>query len=223
MIRSLFVLLTVSFWFPVFAQQTGSTAIPPLFADGNSLVIHGRTESTFENSPFLPEEGWLPGFFVQENGKRFEMAEMRYDTYSERVEYREGGKRFNPKAPVVSFGFLKGDVFMNQFPAFDKHDATTFFQVLYGGKTRLVRHLKSTVSDVTPYNSATKVWHFNRHTTYYLLDEQGMIHKSKKLDNSLLKAFGDKQETVRNYIQANKLTWMEDASVKQIMQFYDSL
>lgn len=210
------------------AQQTpvpttGTVSVPPLAGDDNMLIVHGRTDETFENSPYIPSEGWQAGYFVQQNGKRFEMAEMRYDTYLRRIEYREGSKLFYPKYPVVSFGFANGDVFMNQFPAFDKHDASTFYQVLYGGNTRLLRNIESTISDVTPYNSATKIWHFNAYTTYYLVDQNGMLGKSKKLDDSLLKAFGNKQATIKAYIKTNNFKWADRDALKQLMQYYDTL
>lgn len=205
------------------AQQTGSQAISPVVSDGNSLVIHGRSDVIAENSPYIPSGGWQSGYFIQQNGKRFEMTEMRFDTYLQRLEYRQDDKTYYPKAPIIGFGFSDKTVYRNQFLAFDKHDTSTFFQILYEGNVRLIKHTMSTVSDVTSYNSATKTVHFNEHTTYYFLNEQGVMGKSKKLDDTLLKAFGTKQEAVRTYIKQNNLTWKNPASLLQIMSYYESL
>jgi hypothetical protein len=209
---------------PCLAQSaTGSPSVMPLKVDDASIVVYGRTDVINENSPYRPSDDWQRGYFIQQNGKRFEQAEMRFDTYNQRLEYREDGKIYAPKEPIVRFGFANGDTWQNQFPPFDRHDSSTFFQILYGGNTRLIKYTMSTVSDVTPYNSATKVMHFNEHTTYYILSGEQVLAKIKKLDDSLLTAFGPKQAEVRTYMKANNLTWKDPAALNRLMSHYDSL
>jgi hypothetical protein len=222
----LLLLLALSFCqLPAFAQHpaTGSNAISPVKVDDSSIVVYGRKEVANENSPYRPSDDWQPGYFIQQNGRRYEQAEMRFDTYNQRLEYRERGIVYAPSEPITRFGFANGDTYQNQFPPFDRHDPGTFYQVLYGGNTRLLRYTTSTVSDVTPYNSATKILHYNEHTTFYIIDDKGLLAKSRKLDDSLLKAFGPKEAEVRSFMKTNNLTWKDPTAPGRLLAFFDSL
>lgn len=203
--------------------QAGSEAITPLFADSQTLAIHGRTDITYDNSPYLPNEKWRSGYFVEANGKRFVIKEMRYDAFLERLEYREDGKLFTPKKKIIEFGFDSGEVYQSQFVPFDKHDEETVFQVLYDGKTKVLKHTKLNMVDATPYYSATKVKHFNFFEMYYLVKTASDFVKSKKQDRKLLDGLGDQIQPIKTYIKNSGLRWEQPDDLKKIMTYYDSL
>ncbi len=210
-----------------FAQTTqpvgGSSAISPAMQDGAALVIHGRKEEIYDNSQYLPSDEWRVGYFVQANGQRFKMAQMRYDTYMGRIEYKEENNLYFPKERVVEFGFENGDVFQNQFYAIKDHNEDTFFQVLYDGKTRLLKHTETTMSNVTPYYSATKIMHFNYHITYYVLNQRGEFEKSKKPNEILLRPLGNKSDSIAAFIKNNHLKIKDIDTLKKVLAHYDSL
>jgi hypothetical protein len=204
-------------------SPTGSSAINPVGGDSGALVVHKLTNTQYDNSQYLPSEDWRNGYFVQANGKRFEMAQMRYDTHLQRVEYKEGNDRFYPKEKIIEFGFANGDVFQSRFRTFNGLDEDTFFQVLYNGKTKLLKHIETTVSDITPYNSASKINHFNYYITYYVLKENGQFTKSKKINDGLLVIFNDKSENLNFFVKNNRLKIKDIDPLKQVLAHYDSL
>jgi hypothetical protein len=204
--QSLVFIIFVLFTHFVVAQTpTGSPAVSPVGGDDGALVIHKSVNTEFDNSQYLPSQDWRNGYFVQANGKRFEMTQMRYDTHLKRIEYKESDVRFYPKEKIIEFGFLNGDVFQSRFKAFDGLDEDTFFQVLYNGKTKLLKHTETTISDITPYNSAAKISHFNFYVNYYILKENGQFTKSKKIYDGLLKILSDKSEDIETFVKNNKL------------------
>jgi hypothetical protein len=217
-----FIIFVLFTHFSVAQTPTGSPAVSPVSGDNNSLVIHKSVNTTFDNSEYLPSEDWRNGYFVQANGKRFEMTQMRYDTHLKRIEYKEGDMRFYPKEKIIEFGFSNGDVFQSRFKAFDGLDEDTFFQVLYNGKTKLLKHTETTISDITPYNSASKINHFNFYVNYYILKENGQFTKSKKIYDGLLKILADKSEDIETFVKNNKLKIRDIEPLKQVLAHYDS-
>jgi hypothetical protein len=205
------------------APQVGSEAISPAFADSQTLTIHGRTDLTYDNSPYLPNDKWQPGYFVEANGKRFTLKEMRYDNFLGRLEYRENGLLFTPKRKIIEFGFDSGELFQSQFEPFDSHDEETFFQVLYDGKAKVLKHVKLNMVDATPYYSATKVKHFNAFEMYYVVKNKNEIVKSRKQDRKLLAALNDKNQQVQTYIKTNGLKWEKPEDLRKIMSYYEAL
>jgi hypothetical protein len=205
------------------APQVGSEAISPAFADSQTLTIHGRTDLTYDNSPYLPNDKWQPGYFVEANGKRFVVQEMRYDSFLGRLEYRENGLLFTPKKKIIEFGFDSGELFQSRFEPFDSHDEETFFQVLYDGKTKVLKHVKLNMVDATPYYSATKVKHFNTFEMYYVVKNKDEIVKSRKQDRKLLTALNDKNQQIQTYIKTNGLKWEKPEDLRKIMSYYETL
>ncbi len=222
--QSLTILIFVLFTHFVFAQNSpaGSPAVSPTFQDNNSLVIHKTVNTDFDNNEYLPSADWRNGYFIQANGKRFEMTQMRYDAHLKRIEYKEGENRYYPKEKIIEFGFANGDVYQNRFKAFDGLDEDTFFQVLYSGKTKLLKLTETTISDITPYNSASKLNHYNLYQTYYVLKENGQFMKSKKIYDGLLKILSDKSEDIETFVKNNKLKIRDIEPLKQVLAHYDS-
>ncbi len=222
--QGLIIFIFALFTHFTFAQNNpvGSPLVSPLGGDGNALVVHKSINTEFDNSEYLPSQDWRNGYFVQANGKRFEMTQMRYDSHLKRVEYKDGENRFYPKEKVIEFGFANGDVYQNRFNTFDGLDEDTFFQILYNGKTKLLKHTETTISDITPYNSASKINHYNFYVNYYILKDNGQFTKSKKIYDGLLKILSDKSEDVELFVKNNKLKIKDIEPLKKVLAHYDS-
>lgn len=110
--------------------------------NGRPIFENGYTE--IEGSPYLKDEWSRGNVKAKHNGKTYELAKMRYDTYKDELEYEENQKSYRFSSEITEFTTTSG-VFRNNFPAYESLSGRNFYQVLYDGKVKL---LKRTVTKI---------------------------------------------------------------------------
>ena len=206
-----------------FASSQLVDGIGAVNSQANSTLFAKKYNTIYDNTPYLPAQNMVAGYFVQANGKRFEIEKMAYNAYEKRVEYAVKNDLFYPKEQIIEFGFESGEVFQRNFKPMDDHDEATYFQVLYNAKTRLLLHTRAALLEVAAYSSADKIKHFDSTDTYYVLKSDGTFSKSRRLDSTLLEVLGDKKPLIDAFIDTNKLKCKSASDLKKVLAYYDSL
>lgn len=189
----------------------------------NSNVFAKKYNTLYDNTPYLPTQNMVSGYFIQANGKRFEIGKMTYNAYEKRIEYVEGENFYFPKEQIIEFGFTTGEVFQRNFQPMDDHNELTYFEVLNNTKTRLLMHTRAALLDVAAYSSADKIKHFDFTNTYFVLKNDGTFAKSRRLNDSLLGILLDKKAQIEVFIKENKLKCKTAGDFKKLLAYYDSI
>ncbi len=219
---------TALLWLPFAARaqvntnQLGMNKIQ----EGNLIATGAYT--AYENTPFVPATDWLPGVLITPTGQRYAVTLLHYNADLDQPEYQLGEQVFRPKFAVRQF--VLGDSaradarwFRNGFPATEQQTPTSFYEILYDGKTKLLKRTKATLLDVTGYNSATKQKRFDFNESYYLTRPGAALVRVKRDKKSVLEALSDRTADVEAFISREKLRFRDWDDVKKTLAFYDGL
>lgn len=194
--------------------------------EGNLIATGAYT--AYENTPFVPATDWLPGVLITPTGQRYAVTLLHYNADLDQPEYQLGEQVFRPKFAVRQF--VLGDStradtrrFRNGFPATEQQTPTSFYEVLYDGKTKLLRRIKATLLDVTGYNSATKQKRFDFNDSYYVVKPGAGPVRMKRDRKSVLEALSDRVADVEGFLSREKLRFRDWDDVKKVLSFYDGL
>lgn len=190
-----------------------------------------------EGSPYFPSDTARDGW-VQIGTKR-KSVKLRFNTYTNEVEFVQGDKIVTPVYPVTAFMVMMADsmTFLRGFPPATGRTPNDYYQVLYNGrKSKLLRHVFTDVktnSDAMSNDFGKKT--FQRHENFYVwiptvvppsenyfekLSEGEM--KSFFLNKkSLVNLFPNQASQIDKYIAEQKLkvkTWNEVASVLSYLE-----
>lgn len=188
--------------------------------DINGRPIFETSYVEIEGSPYLNEE-WSRGTVKsKQNGKTYELAKMRYDTYKDELEYEENQKKYRFGKEITEFSTGNG-VFRNGFPPIESQTERQFYHVLYDGNVKLLKRLSARIQTEKPYNSATTIKRFVKEDALYLV-KNGVITRLKKDKKTLLEALGDKQKELDTFIKDEKLKLSKEEDILRVIEKYDS-
>lgn len=188
--------------------------------------INGRPFFTinytdYEGSPYLIND-WRKGTVVAKtNGKTYELAKMRYDIYKDEIEYEENQKPYRFANEITEFQ-LAGRVFRRNFPNIETYNARSFYEVLYDGKIKVLKHYLVKVQSEKPYNSATEIKRFVKDEYLFLMKDSKMI-KLKRDKKAVLDLLADKQSDLENFIKSQKLKLSKEDDIIALVEHYEHL
>jgi len=199
---------------------------------GNNQIQSGNLIATgaytnYENQPFIPQES-VVGTLQTTTGKIYDAIALRYNAERDLPEFQLGENVYRVSFPVREF--ILGDStrpeaqrFRNGFAAVDNQTPASFYEVLYAGKSSLLKRTKAALLDVTSYNSATKQKRFDFNESYYVARPGAALVRVKRDKRSLLEALADKAPQVEAYLTREKLRLRDWADVAKVLRFYDGL
>ena len=179
-----------------------------------------------KGTPFLFDD-WVSGIVILGNGETFNNVPLKYNVFDEKLYFK------NPKnneilefvQPVKSFKFneLKGaGVFSKGFPAIDRFNSETFYDVLFDGKVKLLNKKYKTVLEVRPYNSATVEKSFVDRNDYYIV-KGNKIERIKNSRKDFLDIFSDKSAQIDAFIKKEKINFKNNDDLVKVFNYFESL
>ncbi len=209
------------FFFFIISQADAQFA---RYKDGKPATEISYTNVT--GTPYLYDY-WSPGVVELKDGRSYKDVALKYDACNNELIFK------NPKDdavlafadPVKSFGMEHAgvkEVFSNGFSKIDGFDEETFYQVLYGGGTKLLYKLKKNLMETKPYNSATVERSFNINVFYYLVKD-GAIQRFKPSKKEFLVLFKDKSADVETFIRKEHIDFKNNNDLVKVLEFYYSL
>lgn len=185
--------------------------------NGRPIFENGYTE--IEGSPYLKDE-WARGTVkAKHNGKTYELAKMRYDTYKDELEYEENQKSYRFSSEITEFSTTDG-VFRNNFPAYESLSGRSFYQVLSDGKVKLLKRTVTKIQTEKLYSSATVTKRFAKEEFLYLFKD-GAIIRLKKDKKALLEALSDKQADLEAFIKEQKIKFSKEEDFLRVIERYE--
>lgn len=112
--------------------------------------------------------------------------------------------------------------FKTGFPAIDKNDAATFYQVLANGKISLLRHVKKVLVKEKNVLSGEENNEYKEYETFYIYHDNKIVPMLKGRDE-LMEFMKDQESKVNSFIKSQKTNFKKAASVAELINYYNSL
>lgn len=230
----------------VISTASDLDAIPP----GDSIrIVRGKRSKefllkvdhspavaeSFKGSPYLYVTA-RPGTLTNRNGDTYEQVPLRYDLYKDCLEYsKEGRPVILDPADVRGFLFMDSltgqpRLFQNGFepPAGFNLGKRSYYEVLYDGPTKLLRHLKKepfNKVDGSPHNAVLHkgTYVFSTVMEEYFLLKQSRMVPIKARRSQVLGALKDQEEQLLDFIKTNNIDVGDPEGIKKVLFRYDQL
>ena len=111
-------------------------------------------------------------------------------------------------------------VFRCGFPAVNEWDSRHFYQILYDGETKLLKHIYNRIMTEAIFGNVTKSSKFEREEQYYVF-KHGEMKRIKRRKASVLEVLSEKEDVLSQYAKSNNLDFSSEDDLKKIVGFYD--
>jgi hypothetical protein len=186
---------------------------PFLVGVNGSILKPNKTNEGIEGTPYLVED-WLKGHVVSDQNKQFSVQKMKFNVLQNRVEYEQNDVTYEPAFKYGAFviekpnndGSLESVQFKSGFPAVGALPSETFYEVLYDGKSKLLRHYFVRINEYAEPLSTIKIKRFTKVTTLYVYHPQkNTMTKITKNRDEMAAVFDDKSGLMTKYIMDKKI------------------
>jgi len=113
-------------------------------------------------------------------------------------------------------------VFQCGFPPIDNQNRISFYQILFNGKTSLLKSVYKTIQERNNDLSGERFKEFATYENMYLLKEGTMV-RIKKDKSSIIALFQDKKEAITKYIDDQKINFKNEANLVALVKYYNTL
>jgi hypothetical protein len=200
-------------------------------SDLNGTVFRIQSYEEVNGSPFLVNK-WMQGDVKFTNGSVLKSIPLMYDQVKDALLFKGKNNEdyyFNDPVREFTISYISNDknfngTFRNGFSASKGLTASSFYEVLIDGKTKLLKRNNKTISETKEFNSATAIKNVNVNTVYYITNGETLI-ALKKLDaKSLIEALDSTKATnVQKFISSDKLNLKNQEDLVRVIAYYNTL
>ncbi len=226
--RLIFILIScIAFCYTGFSQayiisDIGSLSDQFNFEKSRANVLNGPNYSNIEGSPYLSEE-FIPGEVILNDSIRFEKIPLRYNIYSDKIEFRNDRKQIlEIDASNQAYRFNFGNLcFTSSDYSYNGHNERGILELLADGKIRLY---KKYLIDFKP---ATKAIGFKdaEPDKFVRLDDDYLIATGQgnpepfRNTKELLGKLKQIKPDIEQYAKDQKLKLKSEKGLIQLIQF----
>lgn len=220
------VIISASFALVLIANRSFAQAA--YLKDVNGRTITAEEYVEVKGSPYLTTT-WNKGSVKFTNGNNLGDVELMYDQVKGQLLYKKPESDDITMAftdPVQEFlihnvngrdrGFIKDK-------QSDGLAGSIFYEILYNGNTKLVKHTQKQISEQSQYGSATKTKLILEKFSYFLLLSSGDMIQLQKDTEPMLTAIGSKRSNVEEYLKMNKLNLKSESNLISFAKFFNTL
>ncbi len=199
-----------------------------LMADISGKPIYLKVEYNVEGTPFFPEEYYKADIYIKK-GKAYKDVYVKFNLQENLVLFKmSDGTELSASVPIQKVRFtdtsrnMYNMVFENGFPAVDKQNEESYYQVIDTGKASLLKYHTVSYIDKKQYGNASMTRVFEQAQSYYILRD-AVMKKIEKGQEEFLSLFPDKQAELKRYIGQNKIKCRKEDDWKKLVAYYNSL
>jgi hypothetical protein len=210
-----------------FAQLLTNDVGLSLRTTGAKLDLNRFEE--IKGSPYLFDK-WNLGSVTLENSDSQAVKNVKFNCFQNQFEYEFDGKAFTPTNKYKEFTIiniaenmqLKTHTFRNGFV--DKDEYKTYFEVLYDGKTKLLKKHSVRIDEYAEPLSTRRLKRFSKISQLYIYQStNNKLIKIKNDKKSILSSLEKDADVVEKYIAENKFRFKNEEEIIKICTFYDEL
>jgi hypothetical protein len=219
LLSAAFILMAVLAAFNAHAQDTLQVS------DGKP--INESAIADVSGSPDLNVD-WADGTLTRKSGKQYTNLKLRYDAYNDQVVFEDiqSGNSLAPVFTDVSGFTMKGSdgdmTFANGFPAVDNQTPASFYQVIAGGKTQLLKHYSKMVKESQGFGDGSTTKNIEDSEAYYIF-KNGTMTKVKADEKDITAVLSDKSQQLMAYAKSNHLGFKKEGDLNKIFTYYNTL
>lgn len=182
------------------------------------------SENEIAGSPHL-DENFIPASIVKTNGTEIKDMSLRYNIYSNTMEFKKEGNVLSIAFPSEIFKIrMGGRVFVYSPYMTEKNVSSGYFQVLYEGRYHLLKKYEVVLQKTSEARSQShdSARFVNSPPHYYLRYGDGMAHliDSRK---KLIKFLQPIPQGLINYIEDNKIKMKDEKQLMELMELLEEL
>ena len=163
------------------------------------------------------------------DGRVYNDVKTRINLLEHEVNFiaSNGQEGFLGKGMALEIAYVENNssqtkIFQCGFPPIDNQNRISFYQILLNGKTSLLKSVYKSIQERNNDLSGERFKEFATYENIYLLKE-GIMSRIKKDKSSLLVLFQDKKEAIAKYMDDQKLNLKNEAHLKALVQYYNTL
>lgn len=195
--------------------------------DISGSVIKERSLVELGGSPYFNDE-FLKGSIKVNDKTVYNGLYLRYDLESDQLTYRKENSdvSMSPSEKVTEFSIQLPSGSVAMFKRISKDDPSIdgFYQVLFDGKTSLLKKVKRKIVEKVEYNSSSKTKSLVTQTNYYAYNAStGAFNALKNDKKTIANVFGENAEKVGDFIKKENISFKNEVSLVHLMSYYNSL
>lgn len=164
---------------------------------------------------------WKPGYVVLAEGTMIDNISIRYDMYHQQMQFIQKGDTLAFSDPEeINYINLDGMKFI--YLPYENQGAVEkgYFEVLHDGDCMLLqrRMIKYHYSE-----AATPQTEYACSSEFYIKKENRIAKPVTACKKSVLCAFRDREEEIRDFMRSNDLKMKSCDDLKKVVEFYDNL
>ena len=188
-------------------------------ADGQPM--HATRYAEVEGTPYWKDNFAKSEAKARQNGKWYVYPKARFDCYKNELEYEQSVDRLMYLGhEQISEFKIDEVVFRCGFPPINEWDNRHFYQILYDGETKLLKHIHHRIMTEAIFGNVIKISKFEREEQYYVF-KNGEMKRIKRKKANVLEALSEKQDALLQYSKSNNLDFSSEDDLKKIIEFYD--
>ena len=117
---------------------------------------------------------------------------------------------------------LEAKVFQCGFPPIDNQNRISFYQILLNGKTSLLKSVYKSIQERNNDMSGERFKEFATYENMYLLKEGTMV-RIKKDKSNLITLLQDQNQSIKKYIDDQKLNLKNEVHLIALVKYYNTL
>lgn len=197
---------------------------------GNPIVINDH--SNIDGSPLLQDK-WAFGIIRLKNGITFSDSAINFSLFDDKLFFKRNDETFPINYAVKDFLIKYSEDlnenkiyhFQNNFPAINKKDSLTFYEILFDGNSiRLLKWEHKKVRSVYKYNEPFHREYFPLQEFFaFFPKENKIVELGAKINlKGLRKNLPEYSNQINRYNSAHKLNTQKEDNLIQLFAFLDS-
>ena len=178
----------------------------------------------FEEKGMYLGDNWFQGYAMLTDNSRMDHLLLRYDIYNQQMQFIEDKDTLAFSNPdELSYLLIDGRRFIYEEYEYEGVVAKGYFEVLKDGDCQLL--LRRTVTHHIQNDgiSGSEGDEYLRDVTYFVKKSDKVAREVRACKKSVLCAFEDEEEAVKQFIKTNKLKMKTCEDLMQVVAFYNSL
>jgi hypothetical protein len=206
-----------------FASSLYRANAQTLNESGADMINAKNAYNTIEGNPYLPNENFVECQLLN-SSKQKKRVMARLNTHTGVLEYIENGKQMRANNLTVEAVFTQSnEVYRSGFQPVEKQTLLSFYQVLYEGKTKLLKYTYAKIEEFQGINDVNK-GKFAINDLYYILSQNGSLQRTK-LDKKTILGLLDpaKKDAITAMVDKENLKLKKVEDLIKVLTWQDEM